>query len=225
VDTVKNRDNTHFEYILFDLDDTLYPKEAGMMKVISERILAFMIQKVGIPADDATTKKHVYYQKYGTVLRGLMEEYDIEPEAYLDFVHDFDPRDHLGASPPLDRMLKEIPLHKVVFTNADVAHSERVLNALKVRAHFEQIIDITALNYENKPNPKAYKQALNLLGVTGENCIMVDDTPRNLMPAKDLCMTTILINGNHRSIAIDYAVPTIFHVEGVVKSILPMERL
>ena len=214
-----------FTTIFFDLDDTLYPKEAGVMKVVSERILGFMIQKVGIPADDATAKKHVYYQKYGTVLRGLMEEYDIEPAAYLDFVHDFDPGNYLGASPPLDRMLKEIPLHKVIFTNADVAHCERVLNALKVRAHFEQIIDITALNYENKPNPKAYKQALNLLGATGKNCIMVDDTPRNLMPAKDLCMTTILINGGHRSIAIDYAVPTIFHVEGVVRSILPMERL
>jgi putative hydrolase of the HAD superfamily len=140
-------------------------------------------------------------------------------------VHDLNPRDFLVPSPPLDRMLHEIPLHKVVFTNADVDHSERVLKALQVRAHFDMIIDIQKLAYENKPRPTAYKKALELLGVSGESCIIVDDTPRNLIPAKDLSMTTILINGGKESIAVDYAVPTIFHVEGVIKSILPLERL
>ncbi|MBN1994791.1 MAG: pyrimidine 5'-nucleotidase [Anaerolineae bacterium] len=222
---MKRQDNSQFEYILFDLDDTLYPKEAGLMKAISERILYFMTQRVGIPADDATSKKLDYYQKYGTALRGLMEEYHINPQEYLDFVHEVNPKDFLGISPPLDRMLQEIPLRKVIFTNADVEHCERVLNTLRVRPHFNLIIDIKVLGYENKPRPMAYRKALDLLEVPGENCIMVDDTPRNLMPAKDLRMTTILINGGKRSIAIDYVVPTIFHVEGVVKSLLPMERL
>jgi len=214
----------HFKYILFDLDDTLYPKEAGVMKVVSERILSYMTQKMNIPADDATQKRHDYYRRYGTVLRGLMEEYRIDPQDYLDYVHDFDPKDYLGVSPPLNRMLEEIPLEKIIFTNADATHCQRVLDALNVRHHFAQIIDIQALRYENKPRPKAYKQALNMLGVPGDCCIMVDDTPRNLIPAKDLCMTTILINGNHKSLAVDYVVPTVFHVEGVVKSILPLER-
>ena len=144
-----------FEYILFDLDGTLYPKEARVMKAISDRILCFMIQRVGIPADDAPAQKLAYYQKHGTVLRGLMEEYHIDPEAYLEFVHDIHLSDYLGASPPLDSMLREIPLRKVIFTNADQAHSERVLNILQVREHFDLIIDITALNYENKPRPSA----------------------------------------------------------------------
>ena len=222
---MKNRNNAQIEYILFDLDETLYPKEAGLMAIISDRISCFMTQKVGIPADDVTTKKHEYCQKYGTALRGLMEEYNVKPEEYLNFVHDLDPRDFLVPSPPLDRMLREIPLRKVVFTNADVSHSERVLKALQVRPHFDMIIDIQKLDYENKPRPMAYKKALDLLGVSGEGCIIVDDTPRNLIPAKDLSMTTILINGGKESIAVDYAVPTIFHVEGVIKSILPLERL
>jgi putative hydrolase of the HAD superfamily len=222
---VKNRNNAQIEYILFDLDETLYPKEAGLMAVISDRISCFMTQKVGIPADDVTTKKHEYCQKDGTTLRGLMEEYNVKPEEYLNFVHDLDPRDFLVPSPPLDRMLREIPLRKVVFTNADMSHSERVLKALQVRPHFDMIIDIQKLDYENKPRPTAYKKALDLLGVSGEGCIIVDDMPRNLIPAKDLSMTTILINGGKESIAVDYAVPTIFHVEGVIKSILPLERL
>ncbi len=214
----------HFQYILFDLDNTLYPKEAGIINVISERILCYMIRTLGIPADDATEKKHTYFQKYGTTMRGLMEEYHIAPQEYLDFVHDFDPRDYLGPSPPLNRMLEEIPLTKAIFTNADRAHCERILEALQIRPHFETIIDIHTLNYHNKPRPQAYKAALDILNVSGDSCILVDDTPRNLIPAKDLWMTTILINGGHKSLAIDYVVPTVFHVESVIKNILPLER-
>jgi putative hydrolase of the HAD superfamily len=215
----------HFKYIIFDLDDTLYPKEAGVMKVMGERCLSYMTQKLHIPADDATQKKHDYYQKYGTVLRGLMEEHRIDPQDFLAYVHDFDPKDYLGVSPPLNRMLEEIPLEKIIFSNANEVHCERILNALHVRPHFSRIINIQTLNYENKPRPKAYKHVLEILNVSGDACIMVDDVPRNLIPAKDLCMTTILINDGYKSLAVDYVVPTIFHVEGVVKSILPLERL
>jgi putative hydrolase of the HAD superfamily len=212
-----------FEYILFDLDETLYPREAGLMKAMQERILRFMTQKVGIPADDVAAKRHVYYQQYGTALRGLMEEYDIDPIEYLNYVHDLNPRDFFGISPPLDNMLAEIPLHKVILTNANQHHAERVLDTLQVRHHFEHIINIETVNYFCKPDPRAYQHALQLLGVAGEQCIIVDDTPRNLIPAKDLGMTTIMVNGNGSDTsAIDYSVLTVFHVGRVLKNLLPM---
>lgn len=220
---MKKRVNLSFEYILFDLDDTLYPRASGLMDAIVERILLFMTQEVGIPADDVLDKKRIYNQQHGTALRGLMHEYQVDPLKYLAFVHDLNPGDFFGASPPLDQMLHEIPLRKVIFTNADRLHAERVLKTLQVRPHFEQIIDIAALNYKNKPDPLAYKQALSLLGVAAERCIMVDDSPRNLIPAKDLGMTTILVDGAGPSIAIDHAVPTVFHVGPVLKNLLLSE--
>lgn len=220
---VKHSGPAPFEYILFDLDETLYPKESGLMKALQERILLYMVQKMGLPADDVPEKKHNYYQRYGTTLRGLMEENHIDVKDYLAFVHDVNLYDFLGPSPPLDNMLKQIPLRKVIFTNADKAHSERVLNVLQVRSHFETIIDIEAIQYKNKPDPLAYKHALALLGTSGDRCIIIDDTPRNLISAKDAGMTTILVNGPIiSSIAIDYAVPTTFHVEQVLKNLLPM---
>ena len=220
---MKSQVNRYYKYILFDLDETLYPKEAGLMEAISQRIVLFMIQRVGIPEDDVLTIKRSYYQNYGTSLRGLMAEYHIDPLEYLKFVHDLNPRDFFGPSPPLDQMLYEIPLRKAIFTNADMPHSERVLNTLQVRPHFERIIDISAVNYQCKPNPLAYEQALALLRVTGEQCIMVEDTPRNLIPAKNLGMTTILIDGMSQSLAVDYVVPTVFHVGRILKNLLPME--
>lgn len=213
-----------YQYILFDLDDTLYPTESGLMKAIGERIQAYMIHNVGIPADDVSMRRRTYYQKYGTSLRGLMEDFNIDPYDFLHFVHNINPADFFGASPPLDRMLHQLPLKKIIFTNADNAHSERVLNTLRVRPHFDMIIDAHTVGYKTKPDPRAYRRALQLLGVPGSSCIMVDDRPRNLIPAKDLRMTTILV-GSGSSPAIDYSVPTIFHVENIVKQLLPIERL
>jgi putative hydrolase of the HAD superfamily len=215
-----------FEYIIFDLDETLYPREAGLMQVLSDRMLHYMTHHLGLPADDVTAKRRYYYQKYGTTLRGLMEESGVDPVDFLTYVHDVKLSDFLSASPPLDNMLREIPLRKVIFTNADAAHAERVLNTLRVRFHFEQIIDISATGYKNKPDPLAYQYVLALLEISGEQCIMVEDTPRNLLPAKDLGMTTILIDGNSDpSLGIDYTVPTIFHVGQVVKNLIPLEGL
>jgi putative hydrolase of the HAD superfamily len=221
---MKNRANSPFEYILFDLDETLYPRESGLMAAIIERILQFMVQKVGIPADDVPTRRRSYHQQHGTALRGLMHEYKIDPSEYLAFVHDLNLLDFLGASPPLAQMLQEIPLRKVIFTNADRPHAERVLNVLQVRPHFDQIIDIVALDYKNKPDPLAYKQVLSLLGVSGDRCIMVDDIPRNLIPAKDLGMTTILVDGTGPAMAIDYSVPTVFHVGPILRNLLLHEN-
>jgi putative hydrolase of the HAD superfamily len=198
---MKNNSKPQYQYILFDLDETLYPKEAGLMDVIGERISLYMAQTVGIPADDVAIKRR-----------------------YLAFIHNVNPRDFFGPSPPLNHMLEEVPLRKVVFTNADAAHCERVLDTLQVRPHFEMIIDIRAIDFKSKPDPWAYKRALQILNVPGESCIMVDDKPRNLIPAKDLGMTTILVDGDSGSIAIDYTVPTIFHVENVLRKLLPMGR-
>lgn len=223
---VKRSENYYLKYILFDLDETLYPKESGLMDALTKRMHCFMAHKAGIPADDVEAKRRAYYRRYGTTLRGLMEEYHINPEEYLAFVHDVDPRDFLGPSPPLADMLREIPLQKVIFTNADSAHTERVLNALQVRLQFDAIIDIQALGYTNKPDPLAYHRALALLKASGEQCIMVEDNPRNLAPAKELGMTTILVDeAGTASIGIDYVVPTVFHVGQIVKNLLPLEGL
>jgi putative hydrolase of the HAD superfamily len=226
---IKKTGYSHYKYILFDLDETLYPREAGLMQALSARMLQFMTEELGIPPDDVADKRRYYYQKYGTTLRGLMEEHRIDPEGYLAYVHNVRLADFLAASPPLNNMLHEIPLRKAIFTNADAAHAERVLDALQVRFHFERIIDIVSGGFVNKPHPLAYHQALAVLGVDGDQCIMVEDTPRNLMPAKDLGMTTILVDGaggaGSSCIGIDYTVPTVFHVGQIVKNLLPQEGL
>ena len=63
---------TSYNYILFDLDETLYPRNAGLMQEIGVRIMRYMVERMGFSPEEAEIKKLRYYQKYGTSLRGLM---------------------------------------------------------------------------------------------------------------------------------------------------------
>ncbi|MBN1135786.1 MAG: pyrimidine 5'-nucleotidase [Anaerolineae bacterium] len=179
--------------ILFDLDDTLYPRHAGVMDQIRDRMLAYLRGRLDISPDEADALRRHYFQTYGTTMRGLQINYQIDTEEYLDYVHNIPLHDYLTFNARLDAVLASIPQTKVVFTNSSREHATRVLALLGIRRHFERIIDIRDVGYESKPQATAYQLACDLLGVLPEECVMVDDNTRNLRPAKALGMTTVLV--------------------------------
>lgn len=183
------------KYILFDLDDTLYSTSAGLMHEISERMNEFMITRVGIPADQVTHIRKDYWDRYGTTLRGLYIERHIDAQAFLEFVHDLPIDRYLQPDARLDAVLDRLPQDKYVFTNAPASHARRVLAALGVERHFARIFDINFIDYESKPTLSAYHKVLLALGTRGKEGLMIDDSARNLAPAKALGMRTVLLDG------------------------------
>ena len=180
-------------HILFDLDDTLYPRHAGVMDHIRDRMLIYLRSRLNLSPDQADALRRHYFQTYGTTMRGLQINYQIDTEEYLDYVHNIPLQDYLTANARLDSVLSSIPETKVVFTNSSREHATRVLDLLAIRHHFDRIIDVRDVGYESKPHPAAYRLACDLLRVLPEECVMVDDNTRNLRPAKALGMTTVLI--------------------------------
>jgi putative hydrolase of the HAD superfamily len=93
----------------------------------------------------------------------------------------------------LDAALARLPAVKAIFTNSPREHAERVLKAMGLAHHFEHIFDLRYFNFVAKPDPACYQHVLDILGVDGAEALLLEDTPRNLRPAKALSMTTILI--------------------------------
>ena len=183
--------------ILFDLDDTLYPCHAGVMDQIRDRMLVYLRSRLNLSSDEADALRRYYFQTFGTTMRGLQINYQIDTEEYLDYVHNIPLHEYLTANARLDAVLASIPETKVVFTNSSREHATRVLDRLGITRHFDRIIDVRDVGYESKPQPAAYLLACDLLGVLPEECVMVDDNNRNLRPAKALGMTTVLVlDGN-----------------------------
>ncbi len=184
-----------YRFLVCDLDDTLYPTSAGIMPAVGRLINRYMIERVGIPPDEAKVLRRLYFNQYGTTMRGLIVNYGIDPEDYLTFVHDLPLEEYIRPNPALDAMLGGIPLRKVVFTNASREHANRVMGILGVGRHFERIVDVRDFSYYSKPNPEAYQSILDILGARPAECIMVEDALRNLAPARALGMTVVLVDG------------------------------
>lgn len=209
-------------FLLFDLDETLYPRAAGVMQEIGRQIRRYIMREYGATWEEADSLARRYHQEYGTSMRGLLLNNDLDVERYLAFVHDL-PRDLLQPNQALDALLAELPNEKVIFTNADRPHAERVLAQLGIRRHFSRIIDVVAVGYVPKPNLAAYTACLRLLDAHPAECVLIEDTGRNLAPAKDLGMTTILVDGNPTDQA-DYKIPTILDLEPIIKTILATQN-
>lgn len=216
-----------YRFLIFDLDETLYPRQAGLMQEIGVRINRYLIENLRLPPEQANELRKRYYNQHGTALRGLVvERPDVDPEDYLHFVHDIPLANYLGPNPLLAQMLRSISLPKVIFTNATVEHAQNVLNVLGIADQFADIIDVRRVAYVSKPNAGAYEQLLNILQVRGVECILVEDSARNLLPGKALGMTTILVDGEDCA-EVDYCVHDILSVKPVVAALLrqPPDRL
>jgi putative hydrolase of the HAD superfamily len=183
--------------ILFDLDNTLYTEESGIFDLIDQRMSEWLTTRLNVPESEVREFRKKYFLQYGTTLRGLMLHHQVNPMEFLNFVHDVPVQDFLSVDLELRRTLEELPSRKIIFTNSDEAHANRILDALGVRDLFEKIFDIASMSFIPKPHVEAYDAVLKYAKVRPVECLLIDDMERNLKPARALGMQTILIgNGD-----------------------------
>ena len=72
---------------VFDLDNTLYKAECGLFDKVHILMGKFIEEKLNLNSGDAQALRSKYYHQYGTTLRGLMIEHQVNPDEYLDYVH------------------------------------------------------------------------------------------------------------------------------------------
>lgn len=182
-----------FQNWIFDLDNTMYDINLGLFKKISNRITDFIMSKYSLDIDQAKKIQKEYYLKYGLTLRGLIVEKKLEPEEFLDYVHDVE-HPELEKNDQLISKIRLLEGKKIIFTNATLNHAKKILKILELEHDFDQIIDIKDLEYIPKPDKRSYKKLLECLNLNKENLdktIFFEDTVKNLIPAKQLGITTV----------------------------------
>lgn len=177
---------------VFDLDNTLYCGVHGLFEQIDARMKAYLAKYLDIDLDEAHRVQKSYFRDYGTTLRGMMLNHAMDPKPYLDFVHDIDVS-AIPAAPELDAQLKRLTGRKVIFTNADMPHVERVLARLGIADHFDAVFDIFNADFVPKPEPAIYDTMVKHFGLNPKRAVMVEDIARNLEPAARLGMTTVWV--------------------------------
>lgn len=186
-------DFRHVEAWIFDLDNTLYPAASDLFAQIDARMGAYVARLLDLPADDAKRLQKRYYREHGTTLNGLIKLHDIDPEPYLEDVHDID-LSVLTPDPALNGAIAALPGRKFVFTNGCGNYAARVLDRLGLATTADELWDIRTTGYTPKPERAAYESVIAKAHVAPERAAMFDDLARNLVPAHELGMTTIWID-------------------------------
>ena len=188
-----DRPLSHVTEWVFDLDNTLYPRECNLFAQIDLLISDYVMRVTQLPYDEARALQKSYYRDYGTTLNGLMQRHDVDPDHFLKTVHaiDYAP---VSAHPELLETIRALPGRKFILTNGDVGHARAVLARLGGADDlFEDIFDIRAMGYRPKPLPEAYHGFLEMHGIPAERAVMFDDLEKNLKVPHDLGMATVQV--------------------------------
>lgn len=185
-------DFSHVEDWIFDLDNTLYPPSCRLFAQIDVKMRSFISELLDVDSDEAYALQKQYFREHGTTLSGLMKVHNIQPEKFLEHVHDLDVS-IIPANPELAKAMENLPGRKLIFTNGTVAHAERVLNRIGIHHLVDHIFDIVHADYFPKPKTESFSRFISKHAVTPARAAMFEDLDRNLAPAHELGMTTVLV--------------------------------
>jgi putative hydrolase of the HAD superfamily len=177
---------------VFDLDNTLYPADSDLWPKIDQRITLFLAHLFGLDGISSRALQKYYYQRYGTTLRGLMEEHGIGRDDFLDFTHDID-RSSLLPNLALATAITALPGRKLILTNGSREHALRTAEALGLETMFEDIFDIAAADFVPKPAAVTYERFFERHVVDPARAVMFEDLARNLIIPHERGMTTVLV--------------------------------
>ncbi len=181
---------------VFDLDNTLYPAECNLFAQIDQRMSTFIQDLLGLdPTGARKVQKELYYT-HGTTLCGLMTDHGVDPEVFMDFVHDIDLAP-VAHTPELADAIAALEGKKFIFTNGSIRHAERIASKLGILGKFDGIFDIAAGGYIPKPKPEAFSRFLEFCGGNRCKSAMFEDLPHNLEAAHGLGMVTVLIRSDY----------------------------
>jgi putative hydrolase of the HAD superfamily len=183
---------SHINTWVFDLDNTLYPASCDLWPKIDQRITLYLSYLFGLDGMSSRALQKYYYQRYGTTLRGLMEEHGIGPDDFLDFTHDID-RSSLLPDLALASAITALPGRKLILTNGSRDHALLTAGALGLESMFEDIFDIADADFVPKPAAATYERFFERHAVDPARAVMVEDLANNLIIPHERGMATVLV--------------------------------
>ena len=180
---------------VFDLDNTLYKAECGLFDKVHILMGRFIEEKLNLSSGEAQALRSKYYHQYGTTLRGLMIEHKINPDEYLDYVHQIN-YDVVSPNEGLKNTIQELKGKKYIFTNANYGHVEKVLEKLKMENIFDGCFDISESDYLPKPHKEIYESFQEKFNLDNSSTAMFEDLHINLKVPFAMGWDTVWVTNN-----------------------------
>lgn len=182
---------------LFDLDNTLHDCSRAIFGAIDGNMTQAVMRTLDVDEATANILRRRYWERYGATVIGMVRHHGIKASDFLAKAHDFDPAPLVHAETGLASKLARLPGRKILLTNAPRHYAHDVLKVLGIAHHFDLLWAIDHMNLQGRMRPKPsmalMRQVLAHLKVPAHRVVLVEDTLRNLRPARRLGMRTVHI--------------------------------
>ena len=183
---------SQIKHWVFDLDHTLYSPEIRLFDQIEVLMNTYLKKTLNVTQEKAIYLRQYYWEKYGTTLAGLMAEHEIDPDYYLEFVHNINLND-VKVNLKLASYINSLTGNKIVFTNGSRMHAKNVSKALGLYNCFSGFYGTEDAKLIPKPHKKAFENIFKISRVNPKSAVMFEDDPRNLVEPFKLGMKTVLV--------------------------------
>jgi len=114
---------------------------------------AYLAEHLDLSEYAANELRQFYWRRYGATLVGLIRHHGIDPHHFLRETHRF-PQigDLVVGRRELRSVLRRLPGHKIVFSNAPAHYSRAILAALGVDDLFDDVFSIERTRFRPKPD-------------------------------------------------------------------------
>ncbi len=189
--------------IFFDIADTLYSNEA-MEAAYPAKLVELLSATRGLSADEAKALlKETSERLKGTVshltkVRTMAELGYSRAEVHEAFCK-VDPSEFLSPDPQLNPVMSRLSKsYKLgIISNFKRSHMLQVLDALGLSPEWFPLLVTEDIVEEIKPDPEPFLKAIELSGYTAGECLYVGDSPtKDMQPAKQSGMATVLVGDN-----------------------------
>lgn len=189
------------EAIIFDMDGTLYQFPGGgtFMQVpfgqtIQRNVQQFIAREFALDEPNALKRYDELQKQFnGEMSLGLEREFGIDRMRFFAATWDVNPSEFIVAESDLRDTLAGVEAELVLLSAAPRVWVDRVLGYMGVAELFGERI-FTGEPDIRKPNPLAFQQILDTLGLTPEAAVSVGDQEyTDIIPAQSLGLATVRI--------------------------------
>lgn len=172
------------------MDGVLYPAANGYLDNVRQNQRNYLIEKHGLSEEEARRVRKEAFAKHNQTLKGLRSlGYEVDHDEFTEFVrrgmYEYLSRDE-RVNETLERLKATVSSKKngkmVLMTNTAERQARKCLDALSIdeRLFEDGIYGSEFMGDVAKPMPEAFQVVCDDIGVSPEECIMFEDSFKNL---------------------------------------------
>lgn len=190
--------------LVFDLDGVLYPASNGYLENVRGNQRKILTEKFSLSLEDARRVRKEAFEKHNQTLKGLRSlGFAVEHDEFTEYVRKgYD--EYLSCDLRVNKTLERLKMacskrkgKMVLMTNTAEKQARKCLRALNIDEKlFEDGIYGSSFMGDNaKPMPEAFEMVCEDIGVSPKECVMFEDSFKNLKRCVALGMGGVFVSG------------------------------